>query len=82
MEAWGLIRETFVDPTFNHQGICTLHVGDLYLYQQPTELSYLWLAKFLSFDFFKYQLIFYWFKKISVCFIVCRLGSKIRANND
>jgi hypothetical protein len=21
VEAWGLIRETFVDPTFNHQGI-------------------------------------------------------------
>lgn len=21
METWGLIRETFVDPTFNHQGI-------------------------------------------------------------
>lgn len=20
MEAWGLIRETFIDPTFNHQG--------------------------------------------------------------
>lgn len=21
VEAWGLIRETFIDPTFNHQGI-------------------------------------------------------------
>lgn len=21
VEAWGLIRETFVDPTFNHQGM-------------------------------------------------------------
>jgi hypothetical protein len=30
VEAWGLIRETFVDPTFNHQGIpepdCTHHL--------------------------------------------------------
>lgn len=24
VEAWGLIRETFVDPTFNHQGIILL----------------------------------------------------------
>ena len=23
VEAWGLIRETFVDPTYNHQGIST-----------------------------------------------------------
>jgi hypothetical protein len=24
VEAWGLIRETFVDPTFNHQGTCPI----------------------------------------------------------
>jgi hypothetical protein len=29
VEAWGLIRETFVDPTFNHQGIFGYFYSDL-----------------------------------------------------
>ena len=27
VEAWGLIRETFIDPTFNHQGILVVKVS-------------------------------------------------------
>ncbi|KVI12061.1 hypothetical protein Ccrd_009524 [Cynara cardunculus var. scolymus] len=38
VETWGLIRETFVDPTFNHQGRICLHVF-LFSFHYTTGLS-------------------------------------------
>lgn len=32
VEAWGLIRESFIDPTFNHQGNDRLEVRKSYSY--------------------------------------------------
>lgn len=44
VETWGLIRETFVDPTFNHQGrvyLCCSHLEGNKNYKRMVEYGIL-----------------------------------------
>jgi len=66
VEAWGLIRETFVDPTFNHQGI-------------SHHFTFSFMISFTQKDCI--NIYYYWHGSIITDTVFCRLGFEVAANH-